>query len=197
MQAITPEERKGMLDVLSKFNSAQSGAPDVTAGQTKPLTESATTTNTTKEAEMRKILENFNNATNIAVDTHVDSDVATPMPISNNRIQMSDYIVETEQGKVGSIKKKYYKIIDHDGNILYENLCLWASASAIIKHLMDDNRDKARQVAQLDADYGSKLFEGANLRGMLKSKHNDVYEAKLSEVKMKATDLKLKILNNI
>ncbi len=64
MQAITPEERKGMLDVLSKFNSAQSGAPDVTAGQTKPLTESATTTNTTKEAEMRKILENFNNATN-------------------------------------------------------------------------------------------------------------------------------------
>jgi hypothetical protein len=62
---------------------------------------------------------------------------------------------------------------------------------------MDDNRHEARQVAQLDADYGSKLFEGANLRGMLKSKDSDVYEAKLSEVKMKATGLKLKILNNI
>jgi|TARA_Y100001949_G_scaffold124658_1_gene106430 hypothetical protein len=195
MQAITPEERKGMLDVLSKFNSAQSGAPDVTAGQT--ITESTTTTSNTKEAEMRKILENFNNATNVAVDTHVDSDIATPMPISKNRIQMADYVVETEQGRVGSTKKKYYKIIDHDGNILYENLCLWASASAIIKHLMDDNRHEARQVAQLDADYGSKLFEGANLRGMLKSKDSDVYEAKLSEVKMKATGLKLKILNNI
>ena len=195
MQAITPEERKGMLDVLSKFNSAQSGAPDVTAGQT--ITESTTTTSNTKEAEMRKILENFNNATNLAVDTHVDNDVATPMPISKNRIQMADYVVETEQGRVGSTKKKYYKIIDHDGNILYENLCLWASASAIIKHLMDDNRHEARQVAQLDADYGSKLFEGANLRGMLKSKDSDVYEAKLSEVKMKATGLKLKILNNI
>tara|TARA_Y100001951_G_scaffold66064_1_gene53099 strand:+ start:101 stop:688 length:588 start_codon:yes stop_codon:yes gene_type:complete len=195
MQAITPEERKGMLDVLSKFNSAQSGAPDVTAGQT--ITESTTTTSNTKEAEMRKILENFNNATNVAVDTHVDSDIATPMPISKNRIQMADYVVETEQGRVGSTKKKYYKIMDQDGNILYENLCLWASASAIIKHLMDDNRHEARQVAQLDADYGSKLFEGANLRGMLKSKDSDVYEAKLSEVKMKATGLKLKILNNI
>lgn len=195
MQAITPEERKGMLDVLSKFNSAQSGAPDVTAGQT--ITESTTTTSNTKEAEMRKILENFNNATNLAVDTHVDNNVATPMPISKNRIQMSDYIVETEHGKVGSTKKKYYKIMDHDGNILYENLCLWASASAIIKHLMDDNRHEARRVAQLDADYGSKLFEGANLKGMLRSKHNDVYVTKLSEVKMKATDIKLKILNNI
>lgn len=192
MQAITPEERKGMLDVLSKFNSAQTGSPDVTAGQSKP-----TTTAGGKDPAMRKILENFNNATNVAVDTHVDSDIATPMPISKNRIQMADYVVETEQGRVGSTKKKYYKIIDHDGNILYENLCLWASASAIIKHLMDDNRHEARQVAQLDADYGSKLFEGANLRGMLKSKDSDVYEAKLSEVKMKATGLKLKILNNI
>ena len=170
MQAITPEERKGMLDVLSKFNSAQSGAPDVTAGQT--ITESTTTTSNTKEAEMRKILENFNNATNVAVDTHVDSDIATPMPISKNRIQMADYVVETEQGRVGSTKKKYYKIIDHDGNILYENLCLWASASAIIKHLMENNRDKARQVAQLDNDYGSKLFEGANLQSILKSKYH-------------------------
>ena len=195
MQAITPEERKGMLDVLSKFNSAQSGELDLTAGQT--ITESATTTSNTKEAEMRKILENFNNATNLAVDTHVDNDVATPMPISKNRIQMADYIVETEQGKVGSTKKKYYKIMDHDGNILYENLCLWASASAIIKHLMDDNRDKARQVARLDANYGSKLFEGANLKSMLKSTYNSVHDTKLNEVKYQATDIKLKILNNI
>lgn len=195
MQAITPEERKGMLDVLSKFNSAQSGELDLTAGQT--ITESATTTSNTKEAEMRKILENFNNATNLAVDTHVDNDVATPMPISKNRIQMSDYIVETEHGKVGSTKKKYYKIMDHDGNILYENLCLWASASAIIKHLMDDNRDKARQVARLDANYGSKLFEGANLKSMLKSTYNSVHDTKLIEVKYQATDIKLKILNHI
>jgi len=193
MQAITPEERKGMLDVLSKFNSAQSGSPDVTAGQTK----TTTTAGSGKDPAMRKILENFNNATNIAVDTHVQEDEATPVHISKNRIQMAEYVVETEQGNVGSTKKKYYKIIDHDGNILYENLCLWASASAIIKHLMEDNRHEARQVAQLDADYGSKLFEGANLRGMLKSKDSDVYEAKLSEVKMKATKLKLKILNNI
>lgn len=195
MQAITPEERKGMLDVLSKFNSAQSGEPDVTAGQT--ITESATTTSNTKEAEMRKILENFNNATNLAVDTHVDNDVATPMPISKNRIQMADYIVETEQGRVGSTKKKYYKIMEHDGNILYENLCLWASASAIIKHLMDGSREKARQIARLDADYGSKLFEGANLKSMLKSTYNSVHDTKLNEVKYQATDIKLKILNNI
>ena len=146
---------------------------------------------------MRKILENFNNATNLAVDTHVDNDVATPMPISKNRIQMADYIVETEQGKVGSTKKKYYKIMDHDGNILYENLCLWASASAIIKHLMDGSREKARQIARLDADYGSKLFEGANLKSMLKSTYNSVHDTKLNEVKYQATDIKLKILNNI
>ena len=62
---------------------------------------------------------------------------------------------------------------------------------------MENNRDKARQVAQLDNDYGSKLFEGANLSSILKSKYSDVYETKLSEVKMKATDIKLKILNNI
>ncbi len=62
---------------------------------------------------------------------------------------------------------------------------------------MDGSRDKARHVARLDADYGSKLFEGANLKGLLKTQNNNVYESKLSEVKTKATDIKLKILNNI
>ena len=198
MQAITPEERKGMLDVLSKFNAASSSAGTApTTTQTTVSTDKPIAPMAGKDAEMRKILENFNHATNVAVDTHVENNVATPVPISKNRIQMADYVVETDSGNVGSVKKKYYKIIDNNGDVLYENLCLWASASAIIKHLMDDNRHEARQVAQLDADYGSKLFEGANLRGMLKSKDSDVYEAKLSEVKMKATGLKLKILNNI
>jgi hypothetical protein len=85
----------------------------------------------------------------------------------------------------------------HGTEILHENVCLYASASAIVKHLMDNNNKKAREVVRLDDEYGGKLFEGANLSQQIKRNPNGIYEAKLTEVKMKATDIKRKILNSL
>ena len=62
---------------------------------------------------------------------------------------------------------------------------------------MDNNNKKAKDVARLDDEYGGKLFEGANLSQQIKRNPNGIYEAKLTEVKMKATDIKRKILNSL
>ena len=197
MQAITPEERKGMLDVLSKFNAATSGQPVAgtapTSTQTNESTQTPIAPMAGKDAEMRKILENFTNATNDAVET-VKAEV--PIQVAENSVQIDGYSIEKVQGQVGNVKKKYYNVM-HGTEILHENVCLYASASAIVKHLMDNNNKKAKDVARLDDEYGGKLFEGANLSQQIKRNPNGIYEAKLTEVKMKATDIKRKILNSL
>ncbi len=197
MQAITDEERKGMVDVLSKFNAASSGQP--VASTTPSTTQTTVSTDTPiapmagKDPEMRRILENFTNATHDAVET-VKAEV--PMQVTENRIQIDGYSIEKIQGTIGNIKKKYYNIMQGT-DILYENVCLYASASAIVKHLMENNHSKASVVARLDDEYGGKLIEGANLSRRVKTNPNGIYEAKLTEVKMKATDIKRKILNSL
>ena len=146
-----------------------------------------------KDPEMLRILENFTNATNDAVET-VKAEV--PIQVAENSVRIDDFSIEKVQGYVGNIKKKYYNVIQGT-NILYENVCLYASASAIVKHLIDNDNNKANEVARLDDEYGGKLFEGASLSQKIKINPNGIYEAKLTEVKMKATDIKRRILNSL
>ncbi len=193
MQAITPEERQGMLDVLSKFNAATSGQPVAGTAPTSTQTTSPTAPMAGKDPEMLKILENFTNATNDAVET-VKAEV--PIQVAENSVRIDGFSIEKVQGYVGNIKKKYYNVMQGT-NILYENVCLYASASAIVKHLIDNDNNKANEVARLDDEYGGKLFEGASLSQKVKTNPNGIYEAKLTEVKMKATDIKRRILNSL
>ena len=193
MQAITPEERQGMLDVLSKFNAATSGQPVAGTTPTSTQTTSPTAPTAGKDQEMLKILENFTNATNDAVET-VKAEV--PIQVAENSVRIDGFSIEKVQGYVGNIKKKYYNVMQGT-NILYENVCLYASASAIVKHLIDNDNNKANEVARLDDEYGGKLFEGASLSQKVKTNPNGIYEAKLTEVKMKATDIKRRILNSL
>lgn len=193
MQAITPEERQGMLDVLSKFNAATSGQPVAGTAPTSTQTTSPTAPMAGKDPEMLRILENFTNATNDAVET-VKAEV--PIQVAENSVRIDGFSIEKVQGYVGNIKKKYYNVMQGT-NILYENVCLYASASAIVKHLIDNDNNKANEVARLDNEYGSKLFEGASLSQKVKTNPNGIYEAKLTEVKMKATDIKRRILNSL
>tara|TARA_B100000287_G_scaffold402657_1_gene423783 strand:+ start:486 stop:1067 length:582 start_codon:yes stop_codon:yes gene_type:complete len=193
MQAITPEERQGMLDVLSKFNAATSGQPVAGTAPTSTQTTSPTAPMAGKDPEMLRILENFTNATNDAVET-VKAEV--PIQVAENSVRIDGFSIEKVQGYVGNIKKKYYNVMQGT-NILYENVCLYASASAIVKHLIDNDNNKANEVARLDNEYGGKLFEGASLSQKVKTNPNGIYEAKLTEVKMKATDIKRRILNSL
>ncbi len=193
MQAITPEERQGMLDVLSKFNAATSGQPVAGTAPTSTQTTSPTAPMAGKDPEMLRILENFTNATNDAVET-VKAEV--PIQVAENSVRIDGFSIEKVQGYVGNIKKKYYNVMQGT-NILYENVCLYASASAIVKHLIDNDNNKANEVARLDDEYGGKLFEGASLSQKVKTNPNGIYEAKLTEVKMKATDIKRRILNSL
>lgn len=193
MQAITQEERQGMLDVLSKFNAATSGQPVAGTAPTSTQTTSPTAPMAGKDPEMLRILENFTNATNDAVET-VKAEV--PIQVAENSVRIDGFSIEKVQGYVGNIKKKYYNVMQGT-NILYENVCLYASASAIVKHLMDNDNNKANEVARLDNEYGGKLFEGASLSQKVKTNPNGIYEAKLTEVKMKATDIKRRILNSL
>tara|TARA_B100000131_G_C18016751_1_gene572818 strand:+ start:113 stop:694 length:582 start_codon:yes stop_codon:yes gene_type:complete len=193
MQAITQEERQGMLDVLSKFNAATSGQPVAGTAPTSTQTTSPTAPMAGKDPEMLRILENFTNATNDAVET-VKAEV--PIQVAENSVRIDGFSIEKVQGYVGNIKKKYYNVMQGT-NILYENVCLYASASAIVKHLIDNDNNKANEVARLDDEYGGKLFEGASLSQKIKINPNGIYEAKLTEVKMKATDIKRRILNSL
>ena len=193
MQAITQEERQGMLDVLSKFNAATSGQPVAGTAPTSTQTTSPTAPMAGKDPEMLRILENFTNATNDAVET-VKAEV--PIQVAENSVRIDGFSIEKVQGYVGNIKKKYYNVMQGT-NILYENVCLYASASAIVKHLIDNDNNKANEVARLDDEYGGKLFEGASLSQKVKTNPNGIYEAKLTEVKMKATDIKRRILNSL
>tara|TARA_R100000152_G_C6734387_1_gene158715 strand:+ start:196 stop:777 length:582 start_codon:yes stop_codon:yes gene_type:complete len=193
MQAITQEERQGMLDVLSKFNAATSGQPVAGTAPTSTQTTSPTAPMAGKDPEMLRILENFTNATNDAVET-VKAEV--PIQVAENSVRIDGFSIEKVQGYVGNIKKKYYNVMQGT-NILYENVCLYASASAIVKHLIDNDNNKANNVARLDNEYGGKLFEGASLSQKVKTNPNGIYEAKLTEVKMKATDIKRRILNSL
>ena len=193
MQAITQEERQGMLDVLSKFNAATSGQPVAGTAPTSTQTTSPTAPMAGKDPEMLRILENFTNATNDAVET-VKAEV--PIQVAENSVRIDGFSIEKVQGYVGNIKKKYYNVMQGT-NILYENVCLYASASAIVKHLIDNDNNKANEVARLDNEYGGKLFEGASLSQKVKTNPNGIYEAKLTEVKMKATDIKRRILNSL
>ena len=193
MQAITQEERQGMLDVLSKFNAATSGQPVAGTAPTSTQTTSPTAPMAGKDPEMLRILENFTNATNDAVET-VKAEV--PIQVAENSVRIDGFSIEKVQGHVGNIKKKYYNVMQGT-NILYENVCLYASASAIVKHLIDNDNNKANNVARLDDEYGGKLFEGASLSQKVKTNPNGIYEAKLTEVKMKATDIKRRILNSL
>jgi len=163
--------------VLSKFNAATSGQPVAGTAPTSTQTTSPTAPMAGKDPEMLRILENFTNATNDAVET-VKAEV--PIQVAENSVRIDGFSIEKVQGHVGNIKKKYYNVMQGT-NILYENVCLY----------------KANEVARLDDEYGGKLFEGASLSQKVKTNPNGIYEAKLTEVKMKATDIKRRILNSL
>lgn len=155
----TPEETKGMQNILDKLNSAmtrtekvrtyidESGAKitHIEAGNVSPEAQ-----------EMYNILNKLHNATATEAKQLVVEDSA---PVTSFGVGGLNVVLNKRS--VNGYKKTYYSITEN-GETTVEDLALFESAMAIVKNKLDiEDTQKTNRIVQLDLQYASYLEEAA------------------------------------
>jgi hypothetical protein len=165
----TPEETKGMQNILDKLNNAITKTDKVKtyideSGEKVTRIERA---NVSPDAhEMYNILHKLQNATEDSAKNFV-KESAVQGPSSNNNVPPSFGVgglnVLLNKRKINGYKKTYYSITE-DGSITVEDLALFESAMAIVKNKLenDENIQKTQRIIELDLQYASYLEEAAS-----------------------------------
>jgi hypothetical protein len=176
----TPEETKGMQNILDKLNSAMTKTDKVRtyideSGEKVTRIEKA---NVSPEAqEMYNILNKLHNATATEAKQLVVEDSA---PVTSFGVGGLNVVLNKRS--VNGYKKTYYSITEN-GKTTVEDLALFESAMAIVKNKLDiENVAKTDRIVELDLQYASYLEEAAahkqRARMITESARHDVAMAK-------------------
>ena len=194
----TPEETKGMQNILDKLNSAMTKTDKVRtyideSGEKVTRIEKA---NVSPEAqEMYNILNKLHSATATEAKQLVVEESA---PVTSFGVGGLNVVLNKRS--VNGYKKTYYSITE-SGKTTVEDLALFESAMAIVKNKLDvENVAKTDRIVELDLQYASYLEEAAahkqRARMITESARHDVAMAKhgVAVDKMKVIKAQIKKL---
>jgi hypothetical protein len=155
----TPEETRGMQNILEKLNNAMTKTEKVRtyideSGEKVTRIEKA---NVSPEAqEMYDILNKLHSATATEAKQLVVEESA---PVTSFGVGGLNVVLNKRS--INGYKKTYYSITE-DGETTVEDLALFESAMAIVKNKLDsEDTQKTNRIIQLDLQYASYLEEAA------------------------------------
>lgn len=199
------QESKEMLNILQNLENAQNSAqkPDNVQNNVQNSAQPSTGNVSPDAQEMFNILNKLEQATEAAASRVINESVSgEPVIVAKDaegsQIGVGEFHISiTESRLAGKFKKKYYTISDEQG-ILYEDLALFESAMAIVKHLTHGGDESVvEEIADLDLQYGNKLNEAATYKikmNTLAEEHRiDVAAAKHSAAIGKMSSIKRNI----
>lgn len=194
----TPEETRGMQNILDKLNSAMTKTDKVRtyideSGEKVTRIEKA---NVSPEAqEMYNILNKLHSATATEAKQLVVEESA---PVTSFGVGGLNVVLNKRS--VNGYKKTYYSITE-SGKTTVEDLALFESAMAIVKNKLDvENVAKTDRIVELDAQYAAYLEEAAahkqRAKMITESARHDVAMAKhgVAVDKMKVIKAQIKKL---
>lgn len=155
----TPEETKGMQNILDKLNSAMTKTEKVRTyiDESGDKVTRIEKSNVSPEAqEMYDILNKLHSATASEAKQLVVEDTA---PVTSFGVGGLNVVLNKRT--VNGYKKTYYSITEN-GETTVEDLALFESAMAIVKNKLDiENVQKTDRIVLLDTQYASYLEEAA------------------------------------
>lgn len=198
----TPEN-KAMMDILQKLQDAQNNTQSSSNAHDSAQKSAHHSSSVSKDAqEMFNILSKLDQATN-KVATEKFQEAKTNVSLStatmvDDTVTVGKYNVVLEKKNIiTGIKKTYYKVTNHSGDTLYEDIALFETAMGIVKGLLFNKTQKVHQLVELDARYGSYVAESAiykhKAKTLTESHKQDVALAKQTQAVSKMMAIKKQI----